>query len=65
MVFKPGGGGRPAGVRNRFSHAFMTDFLADWEQHGAAAIKTCGCVIPAAICAPLRRSYRRNSWSRR
>jgi hypothetical protein len=40
MPFKPGGGGRPAGVRNRFSHAFLTDFLADWEQHGAAAIKT-------------------------
>jgi hypothetical protein len=32
-------GGRPAGVRNRFSGAFLTDFLADWEAGGAAAIK--------------------------
>jgi hypothetical protein len=40
MVFKPGGGGRPAGVRNRFSHAFLTDFLADWEKHGMSAIKS-------------------------
>ena len=40
MPFRPGGCGRPAGVRNRFSHAFLTDFLADWERHGAAAIKT-------------------------
>jgi len=32
--------GRALGVRNRFSHAFLTDFLADWEQHGASAIKT-------------------------
>jgi hypothetical protein len=53
MVFKPGGGGRPAGVCNRFSHAFLTDFLADWEQHGAAAIKTVrvrdpGCYLRTA-----------------
>ena len=32
--------GRPPGVRNRFSHAFLTDFLADWQQNGPAAIKT-------------------------
>jgi hypothetical protein len=35
----PTNGGRPAGVRNRFSGAFLTDFLADWESGGAAAIK--------------------------
>jgi len=40
MPFRPSGGGRPAGVRNRFSRAFLTDFLADWEANGAAAIKT-------------------------
>jgi len=34
------GGGRPAGVRNRFSGAFLRDLLADWEANGAAAIKT-------------------------
>jgi hypothetical protein len=38
--FGPGQGGRPAGVRNRFSHAFLTDFLADWEKHGTGAIKS-------------------------
>ena len=47
MVFKPGGGGRPAGVRNRFSHAFLTDFLADWEKYGASAIKSVRMTDPA------------------
>jgi hypothetical protein len=47
MVFKPGGGGRPAGVRNRFSHAFMSDFLADWEKYGASAIKSVRITDPA------------------
>src|SRR5215471_16412567 len=32
--------GRPPGVRNRFSHAFLTDLLADWQANGPAAIKT-------------------------
>src|SRR5262249_26296138 len=47
MVFKPGGGGRPAGVRNRFSHAFLTDFLADWEKHGMGPIKSVRTTDPA------------------
>ena len=34
------GPGRPAAVRNKFSNAFLTDFLADWQSNGAAAIKT-------------------------
>jgi hypothetical protein len=34
-----GRGGRPPGVRNRFSGAFLRDFLADWEANGATAIK--------------------------
>ena len=34
------GPGRPAAVRNKFSNAFLTDFLADWQANGAAAIKT-------------------------
>jgi hypothetical protein len=34
------GPGRPSAARNTFSRAFLTDFLADWEQHGPAAIKT-------------------------
>lgn len=34
------GPGRPLGVRNRFSHAFLTDFLADWQANGPGVIKT-------------------------
>jgi len=34
------GPGRPAAVRNKFSNAFLTDLLADWQANGAAAIKT-------------------------
>ena len=30
--------GRPKGARNRFAEAFINDFLADWEEHGAATI---------------------------
>jgi hypothetical protein len=32
-------GGRPAGARNRLSHKFLTDLLAEYEEGGAAAIK--------------------------
>jgi hypothetical protein len=32
--------GRPKGSRNRFAQAFVDDFLADWEKHGASTIKT-------------------------
>jgi len=31
--------GRPVGSRNRFAAAFISDFLADWKEHGADAIK--------------------------
>ena len=34
------GPGRPAAIRNRFSNAFLADFLTDWQANGAAAIKT-------------------------
>jgi hypothetical protein len=47
--FKPGHsirGGRPVGARNRFSHAFITDFLADWEKHGAKAIQSVRMLDP-------------------
>jgi hypothetical protein len=30
--------GRPKGARNRFSEKFIGDFMADWEEHGAAVI---------------------------
>jgi hypothetical protein len=37
--FEPGHSGRPKGVRNKLTTKFLTDFLADWDEHGAAAIK--------------------------
>lgn len=30
--------GRPKGSRNKFAEQFLSDFLADWETHGAEAI---------------------------
>lgn len=33
------GGGRPAGVRNRLSHAFLTDVMAHWKEIGPQALK--------------------------
>lgn len=43
-AWKPGQSGnpkgRPKGSRNKFGEQFIEDFLADWEQHGAAAIRT-------------------------
>jgi hypothetical protein len=44
-LFKPGQSGnpsgRPVGTRHRFAEAFVDDFLADWEEHGASAIAEC------------------------
>jgi hypothetical protein len=34
-------GGRTKGVKNKLSHVFLTDLLADYEQHGAEAIRIC------------------------
>lgn len=31
--------GRPKGSRNKLGEQFVTDMLADWEEHGPAAIK--------------------------
>lgn len=31
--------GRPKGSRNKFAEAFIADFLADWEKHGAKALR--------------------------
>lgn len=32
------GGGRPKGARNKLGEAFVSDLLADWEEHGPAVI---------------------------
>jgi hypothetical protein len=40
VTFERNRGGRPVGSRNKFSGAFLRDFLADWEVNGPAAIKT-------------------------
>jgi hypothetical protein len=34
-------GGRAKGVKNKLSHAFLTDLLADYEAHGAETIRIC------------------------
>lgn len=43
FAWKPGQSGNPAGrpkgARVRFSERFVKDFLADWEEHGAAVIE--------------------------
>src|SRR5262249_54530474 len=47
--FKPGHsirGGRPAAARNRFSHALLTHFLADWEKNGTKAIQSVRVLDP-------------------
>lgn len=33
------GGGRPKGSRVKLGEAFLSDLMADWEDHGAKAIK--------------------------
>lgn len=38
--FKPGNPGRPKGARNKLGEAFLSDMLADWEQHGVKVIQT-------------------------
>ena len=30
--------GRPVGVRNKFSEEFVTDFMADWQEHGTSVL---------------------------
>jgi hypothetical protein len=55
-----GGPGRPRGSRNRLNEHFITDLLADWEEHGADVISRVRVSEPATylravalICRPL------------
>jgi hypothetical protein len=50
--FQPGNtlGGRPRGARNRLARKFLEDCLADWQEHGAAAIKIMRREDPARYC---------------
>jgi hypothetical protein len=50
--FQPGNtyGGRPKGARNRLSHKFLQDLIADWEANGAAAIRIMRHEDPVAYC---------------
>jgi hypothetical protein len=51
--FQPGnayGIGRPKGARNRLSHKFLLDLIADWEANGAAAIRIMRHEDPVAYC---------------
>jgi hypothetical protein len=51
--FQPGNTfsqGRPRGARNRLSHKFLLDLIADWEANGAAAIRIMRHEDPVAYC---------------
>jgi hypothetical protein len=55
MRFQPGntaaqGFGRPKGVRNKLGKRFLDDCLADWEEHGAAAIRIMRIEDPVKYC---------------
>lgn len=38
FAFQPGNSGRPKGSRNKLGEEFLADMLADWQEHGVAAI---------------------------
>ena len=41
--------GRPKGSRNKFSEAFLADFLATWERHGKTALDHVAQNYPSAF----------------
>ncbi len=54
-AFEPGNtigktGGRPKGARNKLARTFLEDCYADWQEHGAAAIKVMRMEDPAGYC---------------
>src|SRR5260370_22623924 len=53
--FEPGNtigktGGRPKGARNKLARKFLEDCYADWQEHGATAIKVMRREDPAGYC---------------
>jgi hypothetical protein len=44
------GHGRPRGARNKLARKFLEDCLADWHEHGAAALRICRMEDPVAYC---------------
>src|SRR5262245_33034184 len=48
MALNVGGPGRPAGVRNTLSGAFLRDLLDDWRTYGKQAIAAMRKTDPAA-----------------
>src|SRR5919108_3885794 len=46
----PAGPGRPKGARNKLGKRFLDDCLADWEEHGAAAIRIMRIEDPIKYC---------------
>jgi hypothetical protein len=53
--FEPGNtigksGGRPKGARNKLARKFLEDCYADWQEHGATAIKVMRMEDPAGYC---------------
>ena len=44
----PNPGGKPVGARNRLTAAFLNALAADFDEHGAAAIKECRETKPDA-----------------
>jgi hypothetical protein len=55
MRFQPGnmvsqGFGRPKNARNKLGKKFLEDCLADWEEHGAVAIKVMRMEDPVKYC---------------
>lgn len=38
-MIKKGSGGRVAGTRNKLSHAFLSDAIEAWQEHGKDALR--------------------------
>lgn len=47
--FRPGEGGRKTGARNKLSHAFLTDLLDEWSQHGPEVLRICRIEDPISF----------------